>query len=168
MPGVPAGEVSLLQEKPDLGDGLEDDEDEDEDDEGPGGIDDAPDWWAHEDLGSAVWLTWCAVPRAMGKGEQPSGTEAMKGGWKMRVFTSEQQGRLGINKYGEHKKSSMGGILGESKSKSDDETSTKSKRSDDDDSGSADTDDTSIEDDTSIDDAADAVMPSDDPWPWRK
>jgi len=36
------GEVSLLQEKGDLGSSADDEEGED--DEGPGGIDDAPDW----------------------------------------------------------------------------------------------------------------------------
>merc|ERR1711934_63417 len=104
---VEGGEVSLLQEtKGDLG--ASDDDDEEEDDEGPGGIDDAPDW-------------------SLGKGEQPKGEKKMKGGWTMRVFTPEQEKRLGVNMYGEHKKPEDEGILGESKEKDDDDESTADK-----------------------------------------
>merc|ERR1711904_314979 len=42
-------------------------------------LDDTPDW-------------------AMGHGEQPAGVKHM-GGWTMKVFTHEQQNRLGVNKY---------------------------------------------------------------------
>lgn len=131
------GEVSLLQEKSDLGDGLSDDDDEEEDDEGPGGIDDAPDW-------------------AMGKGEQPGGEENMKGGWKMRVFTPEQETRLGVNKYGEHKPGEKAMGLGESSKATKDDDDNIKIPADDDDST----------DDTSIEDAADVAMPDNDPWPW--
>merc|ERR1711967_201761 len=46
------------------------------------GPDDSPDW-------------------TLGKGEAPSGVKKMPGGWTMHVFSQEQQGRLGVNMYGE-------------------------------------------------------------------
>merc|ERR1712100_55243 len=132
---VEGGEVSLLEEtKGNLGES--DDDDEEEDDEGPGGIDDAPDW-------------------SLGKGEQPKGEKKMKGGWTMRVFTPEQEKRLGVNMYGEHKKPEDEGILGESKEKDDDDESTADKE-------------TAKEDADAVDDAVEgaddsSALPSDDP-----
>merc|ERR1719454_80405 len=49
---------------------LQEREDLDENDDGA--LDDTPDW-------------------AIGKGEQPGGVQNMKGGWKMRIFTADQQ-----------------------------------------------------------------------------
>ena len=77
----------------------------------------------------------------------------------MRVFTKEQESRLGVNMYGEHKKQSDEGILGESKEKEVSESSEDRKIADDDASA--------------VDDAVDGVddtaaLPSDDPWPWRE
>ena len=106
----------------------------------------------------------CSV-RSLGKGEQPAGQETMKGGWKMRVFTPEQEKRLGVNKYGEHKAGSIQGILGESKTdKKEDskDAEVSSKKADDEVS------DNSADVDATVDSADDgSVLPSDDPWPWR-
>ena len=93
----------------------------------------------------------------------------MSGGWKMRVFTPEQESRLGVNKYGEHKAGEVQGILGESKESKKDskDTEVSSKKADD----SASTDDDSASVDAAVDaaddDSTDSVLPSDDPWPWR-
>merc|ERR1712070_223254 len=142
------GEVTLVQEG--LGDDNEanDNDDEDEDDEGPGGIDDAPDW-------------------SLGKGEQPAGTEKMKGGWNMRIFTAGQQKRLGVNKYGEK---SGPGRLGEGGHPDDSSIVAAEDHSDDADkshkheeSGSQSLDSDDV--DTS-EDSGTANMPDDDPWPW--
>merc|ERR1712159_456976 len=106
----------------------------------------------------------CSV-RSLGKGEQPGGTEAMKGGWKMRVFTPEQQQRLGVNKYGEHQAGHIQGILGESKKDDSKDAEVSSKKADDDEISST---DDSQDVDATVDGADDgSVLPSDDPWPWR-
>jgi len=121
-------------------------------------LDDTPDW-------------------AMGKGEQPGGVKHM-GGWTMKVFTHEQQRRLGVNRYGEHLPGSLG--LGDSS-----ESVThnnpwapgnggKDRTSDDDSSLDNDverrsdsTDDNS--DDQLVQGAEDGTtMPADDPWPWKR
>merc|ERR1711934_1300971 len=105
-------------------------------------LDDTPDW-------------------AMGHGEQPGGIKHM-GGWTMKVFTSEQQHRLGVNRYGQHMTKQLG--LGEKKgiaSNSDTSWSDNKKH-------------TSSHRDASTEDADDAVqnaedgtsMPVDDPWPF--
>merc|ERR1712127_331710 len=104
-------------------------------------LDDTPDW-------------------AMGHGEQPGGVKHM-GGWTMKVFTPEQQNRLGVNRYGQHVAGHFG--LGEKKAmgSSDASWSNKKKR-------------TSSTAASATKDAEDAVqnaedgtsLPTDDPWPF--
>jgi len=86
----------------------------------------------------------------------------------MRIFTPEQQGRLGVNKYGEHNKHGDPLGLGEN---------AKINKHHAHDSTSEDTDDVPPVDDDSISSASDGTeissasddvaMPDDDPWPWK-
>merc|ERR1711959_663656 len=84
-------------------------------------------------------------------------------GWTMKVFTSEQQNRLHVNQYGQHKAGGLKGFgLGEKqapskKATSSDSISTKSLMHKLDDVNSV------------VQSAGDGAEtgPADDPWPWR-
>jgi len=136
-PSPSATKVRKPSKAPNYGEGHQDLE------ESPDNIDDAPDW-------------------AMGKGEKPQGIKHM-GGWTMKVFTSEQQNRLHVNQYGQHKAGGLKGFgLGEKqapskKATSRDSISTKSLMHKLDDVNSV------------VQSAGDGAEtgPADDPWPWR-
>jgi len=113
-------------------------------------LDDTPDW-------------------AIGHGEQPSGVRNM-GGWTMKIFTPEQQNRLGVNEYGEHKVGALG--LGENakstKPVAKKKTTSTVLPSDDPTSDVVSSDSAANDETVDTEDSADDVdMPSDDPWPWR-
>merc|ERR1711871_568469 len=94
-------------------------------------------------------------------------TTAMTGGRQMRVFTPDQQSRLGVNKYGEHKKGMMADGLGEAKATKTESNSEDTESDADTASSSSTYDDDHSSDSSSIaDDDSSISLPSDDPWPW--